>query len=171
MGGAAILLSSRRQIGGGGRGRSSAKYELVHAIRTHKGGSDDKAFRCVFQEEDERMNVGVSLSKELMAIAGAALRANITSLGPLVLPLSEQLLFLLSLGLRRLRLSKPGGGANNNKPYVPNFKRAFEHFCIHAGGRAVLDELEKSLDLSDRHMEPSRMTLFRFGNTSSSSLW
>jgi 3-ketoacyl-CoA synthase len=57
------------------------------------------------------------------------------------------------------------------KPYIPDFKLAFEHFCIHAGGRAVLDELEKNLDLSDWHMEPSRMTLYRFGNTSSSSLW
>ncbi|KAJ0041095.1 hypothetical protein Pint_27504 [Pistacia integerrima] len=24
------------------------------------------------------------------------------------------------------------------KPYIPDFKLAFEHFCIHAGGRAVL---------------------------------
>ncbi|KAJ4976469.1 hypothetical protein NE237_001575 [Protea cynaroides] len=38
-------------------------------------------------------------------------------------------------------------------------------------GRAVLDELEKNLQLSDWHMEPSRMTLYRLGNTSSSSLW
>lgn len=34
-----------------------------------------------------------------------------------------------------------------------------------------MDELENHLDLSPWHMEPSRMTLYRFGNTSSSSLW
>ncbi|PNX73762.1 disease resistance protein (TIR-NBS-LRR class) [Trifolium pratense] len=39
------------------------------------------------------------------------------------------------------------------------FKLAFEQFCIHAGGRAVLDELEKNLQLSPWHMEPLRMTL------------
>ncbi|KAF7081688.1 hypothetical protein CFC21_085604 [Triticum aestivum] len=57
------------------------------------------------------------------------------------------------------------------KAYLPDFKLALEHFCIHAGGRGVLDELENSLKLSPWHMEPSRMTLYRFGNTSSSSLW
>ena len=158
MGGAAILLSNKRSM------RKVSKYELVHTVRTHKGGSDDKAFRCVFQEEDDEMNIGVSLSKELMAIAGNALKANITTLGPLVLPLSEQILFFATLVLRRL-------GHAKIKPYIPNFKLAFEHFCIHAGGRAVLDELEKNLELSEWHMEPSRMTLYRFGNTSSSSLW
>ncbi|ERM96062.1 hypothetical protein AMTR_s00129p00102500 [Amborella trichopoda] len=57
------------------------------------------------------------------------------------------------------------------KPYIPDFKQAFEHFCIHAGGRAVVDALEKNLQLSPEHVEASRMTLHRFGNTSSNSLW
>lgn len=157
MGGAAILLSNR------GSESKRAKYRLVHVVRTHKGG-DDKAFRCVFEEEDKEGKVGISLSKDLMAIAGEALKSNITTMGPLVLPASEQLLFLLTLIGRKIFNPKW-------KPYIPDFKQAFEHFCIHAGGRAVIDELQKNLQLSAEHVEASRMTLHRFGNTSSSSLW
>ena len=157
MGGAAMLLSNKRSA------RRQSKYQLVHTVRTHKG-ADDKCFSCVTQKEDSEGKIGVSLSKDLMAVAGDALKTNITTLGPLVLPMSEQLLFFATLVGRKLFKMKV-------KPYIPDFKLAFEHFCIHAGGRAVLDELEMNLQLSDRHMEPSRMTLYRFGNTSSSSLW
>jgi len=157
MGGAAVLLSNKRF------GKRKAKYELQHTVRTHKGG-DGKAFRCVFQEEDETGSLGVSLSRELMGVAGDALKANITTLGPLVLPLSEQLLFFANLVARKFLNC-------NIRAYIPDFKLAFDHFCIHAGGRAVLDEVEKNLQLTDWHMEPSRMSLYRFGNTSSSSIW
>ncbi|RWR88842.1 3-ketoacyl-CoA synthase 11 [Cinnamomum micranthum f. kanehirae] len=157
LGGAAILLSNLWSD------RRRSKYQLVNTVRTHIG-ADDRAFNCVTQEEDEAGIVGVSLSKDLMAIAGQALKSNITTLGPLVLPMSEQLLFFAILVARKVFKMKI-------KPYIPDFKLAFEHFCIHAGGRAVLDELQKNLELSDWQMEPSRMTLYRFGNTSSSSLW
>ena len=49
------------------------------------------------------VQVGVHLSKELMAIAGYSLKANITTLGPLVLPVSEQLTFLAYLFARKVR--------------------------------------------------------------------
>jgi 3-ketoacyl-CoA synthase len=48
------------------------------------------------------------------------------------------------------------------KPYIPNFKLAFEHFCIHTGGRGVLDEMEKNLQLTEEQVEPSRMALYRW---------
>ncbi|KAK8928951.1 3-ketoacyl-CoA synthase 11 [Platanthera zijinensis] len=99
-----------------------------------------------------------------MAIADDALKTNINTLGLLVLPMSEQLLFFVTLVGRKILKMKI-------KPYILDFKLAFKHFEIHACGRAVLDELEKNLQLSEWHMEPSRMTLYRFGNTSSSSLW
>ncbi|XP_044499998.1 3-ketoacyl-CoA synthase 11-like isoform X1 [Mangifera indica] len=157
VGGAAVLLSNRSSD------RRRSKYQLLHTLRTHKG-ADDRCYNCVFQQEDETETVGVTLSKDLMAVAGEALQANITTLGPLVLPFSEQLLFFLTFVARKIFKMKI-------KSYIPDFKLAFEHFCIHAGGRAVLDELEKNLVLTEWHMEPSRMTLYRFGNTSSSSLW
>ncbi|MCD7458768.1 3-ketoacyl-CoA synthase 20 [Datura stramonium] len=157
MGSSAILLSNCSSD------RRRSKYQLMHVVRTHKG-ADDRAFRCAYQDEDEDGKRGVSLSKDLMAVAGEALKTNITTLGPLVLPMSEQLLFFASLVAKNVFKRKM-------KPYIPDFKMAFEHFCIHAGGRAVLDELQKNLKLSESLMEPSRMTLYRFGNTSSSSIW
>ncbi|XP_022852962.1 3-ketoacyl-CoA synthase 4-like [Olea europaea var. sylvestris] len=157
VGCSAVLLSNKSA------NRRKAKYKLVHVVRTHKG-ADDKAFRCVYQEQDSAGKTGVSLSKDLMAIAGGALKTNITTLGPLVLPISEQLLFFATLVIK-IFFKK------SVKPYIPDFKLAFDHFCIHAGGRAVIDELEKNLQLLPLHVEASRMTLHRFGNTSSSSIW
>lgn len=157
VGGAAVLLSNKSSD------RRRAKYKLVHVVRTHRG-ADDKAFRCVYQEQDDVGKTGVSLSKDLMAIAGGALKTNITTLGPLVLPISEQLLFFATLVAKKFFNAKV-------KPYIPDFKLAFDHFCIHAGGRAVIDELEKNLQLLPSHVEASRMALHRFGNTSSSSIW
>ncbi|XP_021603904.2 3-ketoacyl-CoA synthase 11, partial [Manihot esculenta] len=157
VGGVAVLLSNRSFD------RRCSKYQLMNSIRTHKG-ADDKSYNCVMQREDKNDAIGISLSKELVGVAGDALKANITTLGPLVLPLFEQLKFLATLIMKKILKIKI-------KSYIPDFKLAFEHFCIHPGGRAVLDTVEKSLDLTEWHMEPSRMTLYRFANTSSTSIW
>ncbi|XP_026447022.1 3-ketoacyl-CoA synthase 4-like [Papaver somniferum] len=81
-----------------------------------------------------------------------------------VLPISEELLFFSTLVMKKLF-------NNKLKPYVPDFKLVLDHFCIHAGGRAVIDELEKNIQLLPLHLEASRMTLHRFGNPSLSSIW
>ncbi|GAA0154470.1 hypothetical protein LIER_12442 [Lithospermum erythrorhizon] len=157
LGGAAILLSNNSSD------RSCSKYQLKHVVRTHTG-FEDSAFKCVHEEEDENGITGVKLSRDLMASASQSLRSNITTLGPLVLPISEQIRYLANLMQRKvLRMQM--------KAYVPNFKRAFEHFCVHAGGKGILDVMEERLGLTEWHIEPSRMSLFRFGNTSSSSIW
>lgn len=106
-----------------------------------------------------------------MEIGGDALKTNITTLGPLVLPFSEQLLFFATLVWRHLFGGKGSRSQPPTKPYIPDYKLAFEHFCVHAAGKGVLDELQRNLELSDKNMEASRMTLHRFGNTSSSSIW
>jgi hypothetical protein len=47
------------------------------------------------------------------------------------------------------------------RPFVPDFSTAFDHVCIHTGGRGVIDEIEKHLALSRALVEPSRAALFR----------
>lgn len=170
MGCSALLMSNRMWD------YRRAKYSLENIVRTHKGG-DDRSFRCVQQEEDSQGIKGLSISRDLMEIGGHAMKANITTLGPLVLPLSEQVMFFATLIWGYLfknsnkNKSKSGGAVTTAKPYIPDYKQAFEHFCVHAASRTVLDELQRNLELSDKNVEASRMTLHRFGNTSSSSIW
>ena len=57
------------------------------------------------------------------------------------------------------------------KGYTPDFSRAFEHFLLHTGGRGVIDELEEKLHLTPTQVQPSKDTLYRFGNTSAASTW
>lgn len=159
LGGAAILLSNNSSDS------HRSKYHLKHTTRTNKS-SQDSSYNAVFQKEDDETDriIGVALSKDLMSAAGDVLKDNISTLGRLVLPLFEKLKFV-SISVSKKYFNK------RLKLYTPNFKLAFEHFCIHTGGKAVVDELQKILELSDWQLEPSRMTLHRFGNTSSSSVW
>lgn len=70
---------------------------------------------------------GVRLGKELMSVAANGLKTNMTRLGPLVLPFSEQLLFAGNL-IARMVL-----GPKKVKAYVPDFGLAFDHICLHTG--------------------------------------
>lgn len=159
MGGAAVMLSNRPDL------VARAKYQLYATVRVHKGARDE-AYNAVYQTQDAQGITGVRLApgRELMAVVGDALKTNLTTLGPIVLPYSEQIKFLLNLAKRKYLGMKI-------QPYVPDFRKAFDHFCIHAGGRAIIDGLQQNLQLEERHVEPSRATLYRYGNTSSSSIW
>jgi 3-ketoacyl-CoA synthase len=155
MGGSAMLLSTCKH---------QSRFKLTHVERTLVG-ADDGAYRCVYQEEDSKGNRGLTLSKDLMAIAGDALKANITAIGPLVLPTSELIKYFCFFVARKVLQGR------KIRPYIPDFRMAFEHFCIHVGGPAVINSVQIGLSLSDEHVEPSRMTLHRFGNQSSASVW
>jgi 3-ketoacyl-CoA synthase len=157
VGGAAIALSNRPRDFG------RAKYELTHLVRTHRG-ADDESYQTVFQKEDDTETVGVFLSKGLMNVAGETLKINMSTLGPQVLPYSEQLKFLWNIIQRKVLKRKM-------KAYIPDFRKAFEHFCIHAGGRGVIDALEENLKLTTEDVLPSRHALKYYGNTSSASIW
>ncbi|KAI4321388.1 hypothetical protein MLD38_034773 [Melastoma candidum] len=135
--------------------------QLLYSLRTHHG-SNDRAYRAAFQEEDDEGNTGISLTKDLIPVAGKNLYDHIKKLGPVVLPLSE----LLSYCYSKVTSSLAG-----TKPKAPDFTTAFEHVCIHTGGKAVIEQVERVLRLRDEVTEPAKMCLHRFGNTSSSLVW
>ncbi|KAL3538185.1 hypothetical protein ACH5RR_001551 [Cinchona calisaya] len=159
MGGAGILLSNRKGC------REKAKYELSHVVRTNLG-SRTSAYECVMQDLDDEGYIGVSLSRTILQVAGDALRMNLETLGVLVLPYSELIQYILAIAWKKILAP-----AKKRGPYIPNFKKAFHHFCIHAGGRAIIDTIKDNLKLTEIDVEASKMTLYRFGNTSSSSTW
>lgn len=170
VGGAAIVLSNNWMDG------RRAWYKLLHTVRVQ--GSGEASYNCVYECEDSTGERGVRLSKDIVKVAGKSMEKNFTMLGPSVLPLSEQALVVLSI-IVRFFLKNLGKMAGEGvaaklpkvKPYVPDFKRGIDHFCIHAGGRGVIDGIEKNLKLEEYHTEPSRMALYNYGNTSSSSIW
>ena len=45
-----------------------------------------------------------------------------------------------------------------------------QHWAIHPGGRAILDKIQRGLALSEEQLEPSRQTLFEYGNMSSATV-
>lgn len=91
--------------------------------------------------------------------------------GPRVLPWSELLTYAANSALRQsVKVCKPLSNTLPQQwlqPYTPDFTKAFDFFCIHTGGRGIIDGLEKEMQLSRSQVEPSRASLFRFGNTSS----
>lgn len=133
-GGAAIVLSNNWLDG------RRAWYKLLHTVRVQ--GTGEAAYECVFETEDGEGNRGVRLSKDIVKVAGKTMEKNLTMLGPQVLPLSEQARVVWSIILRFV-LKSIGKSLKKKlpvvKPYVPDFKRCIDHFCIHAGGRAVID--------------------------------
>ncbi|KAL4572006.1 hypothetical protein LXL04_018774 [Taraxacum kok-saghyz] len=158
VGGAAMLLSNRPSD------HRNSKYRLLHTVQNNTSRSD-RSYNCIFQEEDNVGTIGVTITKDLITSAIATIEGNLTTLGHLILPITEKFLYLVNYIARNLL---PGYKIH---PYVPNYSKAVDHFLPHVGGRPVLDELQKTLQFSDAVMEASRMTLYRYGNTSSSSIW
>ncbi|CAM9645785.1 unnamed protein product [Chrysoparadoxa australica] len=172
-GGSALVISNRWQDS------FRARLRLVCTVRTH--GQGREAYEAVFQCEDSGANSGVRLSKDIVKVAGRAMEKNFTSLGPLVLPLLEQAKVVKSMAMRRITKDLRHFLVTRKSPwaqsipqvpiYSPDFSKGLDHFCIHAGGRGVIDGIEKNLKLSPEKIEASRDTLFNYGNTSSSSIW
>ncbi|KAL1201962.1 3-ketoacyl-CoA synthase 3 [Cardamine amara subsp. amara] len=172
-GGCAVLLTNKRSLSG------RAMFKLKCLVRTHHGARDDSFSACI-QKEDELGRVGIHLDKTLPKAATRAFVDNLKVITPKILPVTELLRFMLCLLFKKLRGNpSKGSTASNMAEAAPkagvkagiNFKTGIDHFCIHTGGKAVIDAIGYSLDLTEYDLEPARMTLHRFGNTSASSLW
>ncbi|KAL8245243.1 hypothetical protein R6Q59_011501 [Mikania micrantha] len=144
--------------------RRTCKYELFHTVHTNESHSD-QSYNCIIQEEDAAGRLGITVTKHLFKAASTAVASNVTALDYLILPVPEKLRYLTNVIAKQLLKTV------YIKSYVPNYSTAVDHFLPHVGGKPVLDELQKNLGFDDSAMEASRMTLYRFGNTSSSSVW
>ncbi|CAN6289278.1 unnamed protein product [Urochloa humidicola] len=162
-GGAAALLATDDDPG---RRRRRAKMELRAVVRG-TAAADDDAHGAIVQREDGEGRVGISLSRSLPKVAVRAFAANMWRLAPRILPATELARVAAAVAFRKL-LRRGGGGGGG---YKVNFKAGVEHFCLHPGGVAVIEAVKRSMGLEERDVEPSRMTLHRWGNTSASSLW
>ncbi|XP_052182114.1 3-ketoacyl-CoA synthase 12 [Diospyros lotus] len=161
-GGCTILLTNKVAL------RGKAMLKLKCLVRTHHGGRDE-SYGCCIQMEDEHGRPGFHLGKNLPMAATRAFVDNLKQISPKILPVRELLRFSLASFLRRMRQSS-SKGSPGGRPVI-NFKTGVDHFCLHTGGKAVIDGIGQSLNLSKYDLEPARMTLHRFGNTSASSLW
>jgi 3-ketoacyl-CoA synthase len=157
-GGCSMLFSNKPSL------KNRAILKLNHMERTQYG-ADDEAYNCCIQVEDEQGYSGFLLTKSLVKSAAQALTVNLQVMAPKILPLWELVRFFM-VSVRNSDKAKKtmlGGGLN--------LKAGIEHFCVHPGGRAVIDGVGKGLRLSEYDLEPARMALHRWGNTSAGGLW
>jgi 3-ketoacyl-CoA synthase len=131
-GGAAVVLSNKWTDA------FRAKFKLLHVVRTQYVSEDSAG--CVYETQDENLVRGVRLSKDLVKVAGRAMEKNFTMLGPYVLPISEQAKTVFWMIARELFKRCNGLGIKLPKisPYIPDFKRGIDYFCIHAGKRFAI---------------------------------
>ncbi|WVY92700.1 hypothetical protein V8G54_031788 [Vigna mungo] len=176
-GGCSVMFTNKRSL----KGRSILK--LKHIERTQYSADDD-AYNCCIYVEDEQGYLGHRVTKSLVKkSATQAFTVNLQATAVKILPVWEMVRFFfvsvrdsgmkkremvaffvgLILGKKKTNVNVLGGGLN--------LKTGIEHFCVHPGVRAVIDGIGKGFRLTEYDLEPSRMTLHRWGNTSSSGIW
>ncbi|KAL3521015.1 hypothetical protein ACH5RR_019164 [Cinchona calisaya] len=146
------------------KNRSILKLNCI--VRIHYG-SNDEAYNCGIEMEDNQGYQGfrLVLTKKLVKAVAQSLIMNMRILVPKMLPLREIIRYLIMVSFQKSKLKK------SPSLITPNLKKGVEHFCIHPGGKGVIEGFGKSLGLNEYDLEPSRMTLHRFGNMGAGSIW
>lgn len=164
-GGCSMLFTNKPAL------RNRAILRLDGVIRTHMGSSDE-AYGCSIQVEDEHGHVGFRLTKSIAKVAAKALTMNLQMQVSRVLPVKELLRYVLvSCCQSNNKKANPTHEGGRRSSAGLNLKAGIDHFCIPPTESAVVDRIGKSLGLSEYDLEPVRMALHRFGNTSSGGLW
>ncbi|KAL6516491.1 3-ketoacyl-CoA synthase 12 [Orobanche gracilis] len=167
-GGCAVILTNEPSL------KNNAMLKLNCLVRTHQGARDE-SYDCCIQKEDGKGFVGFHLGRNLPKAATRAFVDNLQVIAPKILPVGEIVRFAALLVVRKVRqrwrkAAAAEGGGSSERPAI-DFRTGVDHFCLHTGGKAVIDAIGQNLGLSEYDVEPARMTLHRFGNTSASSLW
>ncbi|GAA0165109.1 hypothetical protein Leryth_018264 [Lithospermum erythrorhizon] len=156
-GASAILISNKRKY------RNFAKYELVLALRNQRA-FDDTGYYGSYREEDSEGVTGFTVKKEVFEALKETVRSNVTILALSILPFFQIVLYGISIFYRKFI-------HRTSDNYVPNFKTAIQHFCLVPSGKPIIKVTAEVLKLGEDYTEPAMMTLHRFGNQSSSSIW
>ncbi|XP_025679238.1 3-ketoacyl-CoA synthase 19-like [Arachis hypogaea] len=178
-GGCSMLFTNKPSM------KNRAILKLKHMQRTQYG-ADDEAYSCCIQVEDEQGHAGFRLTKSLVKSAALALTVNLQEMAPKILPLWERVRFFLfvfvkasrKVNLESLRFflgtrirRRRELDEQRSWRWRVEFQGGIEHFCVHPGGRAVIDGVGKGMRLNEYDLEPARMALHRWGNTSAGGLW
>lgn len=156
MGGAAIALTNKPSL------KSRCKYELVATTRVHTG-ADDSAYNCMSWGPDSAGVNGVYLGKDVVSSASKAIKWALTDITPKIMNWTQYVEAALNITQKRLGYEVPD--------YRPDYTQVCNHFCLHAGGYAVLKGLQDALKLPSSNMIPSFAGLREYGNTSCSTTW
>ncbi|WVY94516.1 hypothetical protein V8G54_033604 [Vigna mungo] len=178
-GGCSVMLTNKPSL------KDRAILKLKRMERTQYG-ADDEAYNCCKQVEDEQGYSGFRLTKSLVKSAAQALTVNLQAMAPKILPVWEMVrCFFVSVrysGMKKREMVPFFTGLVLGKNKLKktkvnllggelNFKTGIKHFCLHPGGRAVIDGVGKGFRLTEYDLEPARMALHRWGNTSAGGLW
>ena len=153
MGAAAILLTNKKSL------ISKSKYKFERAIRLHNAIEND-AHNVIFYGEDKEDNVGVTIGRTLIDHVSKLIKQNMQML----LPLSLR-------GIEKIKYSIMKMMGKDLSNYKFNVRKMFQGYCIHAGGRGVIDAVQKEFELTNEDCMSSRAGLCQSGNTSSPSIW
>ncbi|KAG6783861.1 hypothetical protein POTOM_009539 [Populus tomentosa] len=120
VGGAAILLSNKPSDS------HVAKYQVIHAVRPNTAASDSSD-NYVSRLEDSQGLLGITTTEDLIQEAIKTIEANLTTLGHLVLPISEKIQFIanyIAMHFREAKVKPFGNTASSSVWYGLAYAKA-----------------------------------------------